>query len=374
MKDSQTDLLEHSRQKVKLLEAYLSAYFPVIAHDGHTEEIQITDVFCGEGMFPNGKVGSPLVFGRMAAALLAENPRAPRIKFRFNDGVSAKVDRVRDHLAPLEAKHDRLTLLPSNESYEDLLPILLEEKRRMTRHHKGFYFIDPYGYSAVSPRHIQQLLEGRNTEVLLFQPSSFLHRFAERGTPQALDRFMTELSGGVSWPEGLSVRQRIQYTKELFQKLIGDDFFVDSFTIQKDASNVFCLFFFTPHIRGFEKMLEAKWKLNESTGQGWHFSQSADHDDLFSTVDPQTKALERHLLDGLQRTGGMTNEEIYRTTLRQSFLPKHATELLRNWQRQGRLVVDPVSTRKGAFYLGYKSHVNEGRIVRISVIPSRHGS
>jgi three-Cys-motif partner protein len=310
----------------------------------------------------------------MAASLLAQNPTAPRIKFRFNDGEAAKVARVHDHLAPLEAKHDRLTLLPSNESYEDLLPILLDEKKRMGRHHKGFYFIDPYGYSHVRPCHIRQLLEGRQTEVLLFQPSSFLHRFAERGTPGALDRFMTELSGGTPWPEGLNVRQRIQFTKDLFQRLIGDDFFVDSFTIQKDASNVFCLFFFTPHIRGFEKMLEAKWKLNESTGQGWHYSQSADHDDLFATVDPQTKALERHLLDGLQRPGGMTNEEIYRTTLRQSFLPKHATELLRNWQKQGRLVIDPDSTRKGAFYLGYEAHTKKGRIVRISVLSSEHGS
>lgn len=374
MKASKKDLLEHSEQKVRLLHEYLSAYFSVIARDGHTEEIRITDVFCGEGMFPNGKVGSPLVFGRMAASLLAQNPTAPRIRLRFNDGEAAKVARVHDHLAPLEAKHDRLTLLPSNENYEDLLPILLDEKNRMGRHHKGFYFIDPYGYSDVSPPHIKQLLEGRQTEVLLFQPSSFLHRFAERGTPGALDRFMTELSGGTPWPEGLNVRQRIQFTKDLFQRLIGDDFFVDSFTIQKDASNVFCLFFFTPHIRGFEKMLEAKWKLNESTGQGWHYSQSADHDDLFATVDPQTKALENHLLEGLQTPGGMTNDEIYRTTLRQGFLPKHATGLLKNWQKQGLLVIDPDPGRRGAFYLGYKSHTNDGRIVRISVVASPHGS
>lgn len=373
MKASQKDLLEHSEQKVRLLQEYLGAYFSVIARDGHTEEVQITDVFCGEGVFPNGKVGSPLVFGRMAASLLAQNPTAPRIQFRFNDGEAAKVARVLDHLAPLEANHERLTLIPSNDSYENLLPVLLEEKKRMGRHHKGFYFIDPYGYSDVRPCHIQQLLEGRNTEVLLFQPSSFLHRFAERGTPVALDRFMTELSGGTPWPEGLNIRQRIQFTKDLFQRLIGDDFFVDSFTIQKDARNVFCLFFFTPHIRGFEKMLEAKWKLNESTGQGWHYSQSAEHGDLFASVDPQTKALERHLLEELQRPGGLTNGEVYVSTLRQGFLPKHANELLKSWQNQGRLVVDPDSTRKGAFYLGYKAHANEGRIVRISVVSSPYG-
>ncbi len=138
MKESQTDLLEHSEQKVKLLEAYLGAYFPVIGNDGHTEEIQITDVFCGEGMFPNGKIGSPLLLGRMGAALLAKNPRAPRIKFRFNDGVLAKVERVYAYLEPLESKHNRLTLLPSNKSYNDLLPILLEEKQRMS--HRGQSF------------------------------------------------------------------------------------------------------------------------------------------------------------------------------------------------------------------------------------------
>ncbi len=69
---------------------------------------------------------------------------------------------------------------------------------------------------------------------------------------------MTELSGGAPWPSGMDVWGHIDHTKELFTRLVGERFFVDSFTIQKDASTVFCMFFFTPHIRGFEKMLEAK--------------------------------------------------------------------------------------------------------------------
>ena len=181
---------------------------------------------------------------------------------------------------------------------------------------------------------------------------------------------MEDLGGGEPWPTGMDVWGYVNYTKELFQKRIGERFFVDSFTIKKDPRTVFCMFFFTPHIRGFEKMLEAKWKLNEETGMGWHYSRSSTGMDLFDKVEPQTKILERHLLAELESRGSLTNAEVYVTTLRQGFLPKHARDLLRTWQQDGRIRVDPECTRKGAFHLAYKDHAKEGRIIRISVIPS----
>ncbi len=57
----------------------------------------------------------------------------------------------------------------------------------------------------------------------------------------------------------------IQHTKRLLRARLQGTHFVDTFTIQKDAQTVFCLFFFTRHIRGFEKMLEAKWRFNGET-------------------------------------------------------------------------------------------------------------
>ena len=158
----------------------------------------------------------------------------------------------------------------------------------------------------------------------------------------------------------------IQHTKRLLRERLDGTHYVDSFTIQKDAQTVFCLFFFTGHIRGFEKMLEAKWKFNGDTGQGWHYSAATGVDDLFAKPNPQTQILERALQERLAGGAVVTNAEIYRETLEQGFLPKHSNEILTAWQKAGKIRVDPSPPRFGVFYLGYEEHEKKGRIVRIS--------
>ena len=120
----------------------------------------------------------------------------------------------------------------------------------------------------------------------------------------------------------------IQHTKRLLRERLERTHYVDSFTIQKDAQTVFCLFFFTKHIRGFEKMLEAKWRFNGETGQGWHYSAGTGVGDLFDKPTPQTQILERALEILIGDGRPVTNAEIYRETLEQGFLPKHSNEIL----------------------------------------------
>ena len=133
---------------------------------------------------------------------------------------------------------------------------------------------------------------------------------------------MEELSGGKPWPQGLDLMGYIHHTKKLLREKLSSSHLVDSFTIQKDPQTIFCMFFFTPHIRGFEKMLEAKWKFNKETGMGWHYSSGHSAHDLFSESCAQTLILERELERLLAEGRSLTNAEIYRGTLAQGFLPK----------------------------------------------------
>ena len=55
-------------------------------------------------------------------------------------------------------------------------------------------------------------------------------------------------------------------------------------------------------------------------------------------------------------------------TLQQGFLPKHAREVLADWQNREEIRIEPPSTRKGAFYLSYEDHEKKGRIIRISKV------
>jgi len=179
---------------------------------------------------------------------------------------------------------------------------------------------------------------------------------------------MEELSRGKPWPPGLNIMGYIQHTKDLLRERLKGSHYVDNFTIQKDPQTIFCLFFFTRHIRGFEKMLEAKWKFNGETGQGWHYSAAEDTDDLFSKPTPQTQILEQALDSRLTDAEFITNGDIYRETLAQGFLPKHSKEILTAWQKAGKIHIDPPPPRSGVFYLSYSEHENKGRIIRISKV------
>lgn len=302
----------------------------------------------------------------MLAVLHKAHASAPVTEFLFNDVDAANVSNVEGHLRALEGAHPKIKLIASNKNTASLIPELLAEQENKAMRSKRFYFVDPFGYSQINLSEILSLLRADGAELLLFQPCSFMFRFSEKGTPVALTGFMEELSRGKPWPQGLSIMGYIQHTKLLLRERLKGTHYVDSFTIQKDAQTVFCLFFFTGHIRGFEKMLVAKWKFNGETGQGWHYSSASGVDDLFAKPTPQTQILEKALESRLAAGTAVTNAEIYLETLLQGFLPKHSNEILTAWQRDGRIRVEPAPPRSGVFYLGYEEHEKKGRIVQIS--------
>ena len=50
----------------------------------------------------------------------------------------------------------------------------------------------------------------------------------------------------------------------------GDKYYSTSYYIQRDNKNhYYALFFVTPNLYGFEKILEVKWQLNEEHGEGF---------------------------------------------------------------------------------------------------------
>lgn len=97
LKDSQTDMHEHSAKKVELLQRYLNEYLAVVSNDRHTEAVHCFDLFCGEGIYPNGGTGSPIVFHN---CLLQHANRHPKKQFffHFNDAEQNKVEQVRKHI------------------------------------------------------------------------------------------------------------------------------------------------------------------------------------------------------------------------------------------------------------------------------------
>jgi len=131
----------------------------------------------------------------------------------------------------------------TSNDYQEEVSRLIDLFSKMKRE-KAFVFIDPYGYKNIRASDIKNLLKSKIAEVLLFLPTQFMYRFDQKGTPESLIDFLDELVEYKNWKENDSVWNFIDQLKSGFRNYLGEEYFVDTFTIQKDANTVFCLFFF----------------------------------------------------------------------------------------------------------------------------------
>jgi len=362
-KDVKTNLLDHSEIKVRLLGLYLQRYLAIISNLDYNNKIRIYDLFCGEGMYENGGEGSPLVILRTIKELKQSGVikgQLPPIECQFNDKDVSKISKAEESAKNKELYDETIGKITfTAKDYEDEVKSLIDLFSKLKKE-KSFVFIDPYGYKHIRASDIKKLLETKITEVLLFLPTQFMYRFDQNGTPESLKDFIDELVEYKNWKETDSVWKFIDQLKDAFRNHMGRGYFVDTFTIQKDAQTVFCLFFFSSHIRGFEKMLEAKWEIDKEEGKGWEYDNTGPS--LF--FNQKTNPLEERLKEFLKQV--RTNGEVYEFTLHSGFLPTHAVEVLTSWQRNGSLIVElpgGAKARKGAFYISYEYYFKESNKV-----------
>lgn len=360
-RESQIIMLDHSKAKVELLEKYLQKYLNIISNDGYTEKINLFDLFCGEGIYDNGGEGSPIVILKTLKDLhfinKAKNNKIPSVDLYFNDTDELKIEKLKKSIGDRKLYYAEFGKLHfRNKDYKEIVGKLAEYFKNLKKE-KAFVFIDPYGYKEIRASEIKLLLESKKSEVLLFLPTQFMFRFDEKGTPQALIDILSELVDVKEWKPTNSVYQFIEQFKASLRAYLGKDYFVDTFTIEKDKATVYCLFFFSSHIRGFEKMLETKWEIDQDHGKGWSYEKTRD---MFSFV--KMNSLEENLLSIISDNEKQYNGKLYEYALRLGFLPKHVTEVLNSLQKDNKIKIlsdSLTKIRKGAFYISYENYKNE---------------
>lgn len=356
-KDVKTNLLNHSEAKVHLLGEYLKRYLNIISNDGYTEKINIYDLFCGQGEYENGGEGSPLVTLRKVkdtyfSIISNSNNKKPKIDCHFNDIDSLKIEVLKNSISSKSLHYPIIGNLELTSIDYQTEVRRLSNVFKQFKNEKGFVFIDPYGYKDVKAKHIKELLNcGNKSEVLLWLPIQFMYRFSKSETPESLQSLIDELELSVKIEQTKNVWDFISILKNGFQNYLGKNYFVDNFSLKKEENTVFCLYFFTSHIKGFEKMLEAKWEIDTEQGRGWEYSGNIPS--LF--FEQKTNEFE-FLLKSFISSGKRYNYDVYEFTLRQGYLPKHANEILDNLQRINGLDVflfNGVKARKKSFYIKY---------------------
>lgn len=370
VKASQLKLHEHSEVKIRLLKLYLDRYLNILTFSKYVGDIYVFDLFCGEGIYNEGGKGSPIIILEVIKEIHKNENKAKKkghFICHFNDFNKEKINKLWEEIKKgnlFSTSFGRLSC--TSIDYKDLFPQVLSQVNRL-RNDKAFIFIDPYGYKDISVKHIVSLLRNRKTEVLLFLPTQFMFRFEKKGAPESLKKFINELVPKDKWPNSSTGIDFIENLTEYFRKAVGDNFFVDSFIITRDKNQFFSLFFFTSHIYGFDRMLEAKWEIDKEEGRGWYYEKTLS---LFNSrpLKPNTVKFEEALISFLKEDL-KTNGEIYEFTIRNGHLSGHANDILTRLQNEGIIEVQSNSTtpRRGSFFINYKDYRDNYDKIKVGI-------
>lgn len=361
-----TNLLEHSEAKVALYGRYLSVYLNILHRAGFVKRIFLFDFFCGEGIYDNDSKGSPIIALECIRNHYYSNKNSiPNMTVWFNDMEKSKleegykVDRV-------QRIREKMTI-PGNvdirffkEDYREIFPKAIEIVEQ-TRDAKGLFFVDPFGYKVVKPLDIRQMLEIGNTEVLLWLPIAHMYRFAESVMESQfpgsdpLREFLAELFGN-NLPSFRSAYDFVEQLKGRFRAYLRDlDTYVDTFTLERDATNIYCLFFFTRNIKGYETIIDTKWKIDKEHGKGFTLEKTPS---FFSELE--LSGYKQKVQAFIESSEYRTNHELYYFGLENGFLPKHTKSILDDFKKAG-VEIEIVSldgkTAKGYYLSDMKRRV-----------------
>lgn len=379
--DAKLIMLDHSKAKVELYSTYLSVYLNILSRVSFVNKIHLFDLMCGEGIYADNSKGSPIqAMETIKNHYFSNGKSSPNMDIWFNDKDKSEIEKDKNKIERVQEACSKL-FKPSNVNVKytqnDYLTIQpqvkteLEKLKKLRGSEKALLFVDPYGYKEVKPSHMRDFLECGHSEVILFLPISHMYRFANKSLNEdfpggePLEKFLLELFGDDK-PEYSCVRTFIDAIKTSFRARLRDlKIYVDTFSIERDSSNTYCLFFFTSHVKGFEAMLDSKWKLDEQQGNGFRIEKSGN---LFGTTlefDYPDK-----LKDYIKGNSKVTNANLYLFGLENGYLPTHTVTVLKSWQKElpkFKVTMENGGiARKGTFKVNYDAYAGKEHVLNFS--------
>jgi three-Cys-motif partner protein len=391
-KDAKENILLHTEAKLALYEKYVNKYLAILSVTGYVSKINIYDVFCGTGIYKDGKKGSPL----LAFECIRQNRefcethgwKPKPIFLSVNDGAPTHVEKVRSHLTKINTGICNISF--SELSAEKMFKNVIQEIQNQKSSERNLIFIDPYGYKEIHKDDLWFLLANKRTEIMLFLPISFMYRFKtealidfEKPGYKRLRKFIYEFfdeNHPIRKKQKIDVFDFIRNLKEAFS--FSDEFYTSSFYLQRDFANYYALFFMTPNFMGLEKIVEENWRLNPNAGLGFDLpSSSSNQTSIFDIIEyPQENIkfskrmadLEDIIVEAITGQHEVTNERLTTLIVIKGFLPKHAKMILSKFQQEKRLDVyhwpSEKKARKGSFYLGHSNFSKKDKLVIFKLI------
>lgn len=339
------------------------------------KNIYILDLFAGEGRDIDGKACSSIAaIETIKNHFDFANTICKKIKIFLNDSGNSvieknikKIDRVKRFADEIKLPI-QYEVVYSAEDYESISPKIIQRLNKLESSEKAFCFFDPWGYKYSKPKTIKDILANGKTELLLFMPICFMHRFAAKALKdedfiegQHIEQFISELYEN----ETPDIKNQISFIKGIqkqFKKYLKVEY-VDVLFIEKERNQYFALYFFSNNKRGFQKMLEAKWSIDEKDGKAFTVNRNQFSNDLFENVDHEDYSF--LLYEELKKKRQMSNQEVFDFGLENNHLPKHSKKVLDELKKQGKI---KAVTSDGANALGYYLEDNHEKKIFIKVI------
>ena len=122
MKESQEIMMEHSEVKIRLLKLYLERYLSILSTLKYIENIQVYDLFCGEGVYNYEGKGSPIVILEVIDNIYTRwkenNKGLKTINCFFNDIDLKKIEKLKINNGESFGNFMKLSLKDAKKIYE----------------------------------------------------------------------------------------------------------------------------------------------------------------------------------------------------------------------------------------------------------------
>lgn len=342
-------LEEHSKAKIELWGSYLSIYLNILQRAIGINKIFLYDLFCGEGKYEGGDSGSPLVtLEKIKDHYYLNESTCPTIEIQFNDnGLSEiekdkkRIERV-EHFAKAIFKPDNVSVKYSDDDAKTVIADTIKKLSKLNINERALLFIDPWGYKEIEPKQLKTMMRNGKTEIILFLPIYLMYMFTNKAISEdvfpggkPLQLFIKELFGN----EVPNLVSQLQYIKSLtnrFKTYLSIKFST-SFSIERNPGQYFSLFFFTNNKKGFQKMLETKWKLDEENGRGYKIAVNKSQSSLFGITEISN--YDELLYNLIKEKKVVTNAQLLDFGLDNEYLPKHTKLVLDNLKSSNKIKV-----------------------------------
>jgi three-Cys-motif partner protein len=363
----------HTEAKLQFYSQYLERYLAILLRAKGVDQINIYDLYSGAGVYSDGKKGSAVRAVDIVWEQMGSAGQSLPINLLLNDLDVARAQQLEQRLSSRQSAQRGFTIAFRNLEAAELLTKLPNKIKTQTRTTRNLIFVDPYGYKDIDPMIFKQIMAQGRSEIILFLPIEDMYRFLNVTVDSEVDKAFQPLKHFIEklGIQAAEVQSETDFILAISEALkFSTNFYTAAYSIVNHHGRLYAMFFMTANLRGLEKIIEVKWKLDAEKGEGF---TGSDQEDFFLKIEKM--ALLKHKLQHylvVERS----NVEIFEYIICLGFRATHAVQCCREWQKSDKLQVTVAATgmpaKKSAFYIKYAAHKDESKRLMFKYTGENH--